>query len=165
MTERFFSEGEQVSDTNYYFTRDHLGSVREVMNAAGVMQARYDYDPYGRMTVIAGSFTADFGYAGMYYHPASGLNLTLFRAYDSDLGRWLNRDPIGERGGLNLYAYVGNNPINRVDPLGLCPNNFDYTFFGSFSLFNLFNGNLAQYLQDFMIYGSIKAALVEVVNT
>jgi len=55
----------------------------------------------------------------MYYEAADGLNLTLYRAYDSDLGRWLNRDPIEEEGGLNLYDYVANNPINYVDPLGL----------------------------------------------
>jgi RHS repeat-associated protein len=115
VTKRFFGEGEQVSGTNYFFTRDHLGSVREVMNTAGVMQARYDYDPYGRMTVISGTFTADFGYAGMYYHAPSGLNLTLYRAYDPDLGRWPNRDPIQEFGGLNLYAYVENNTINAID--------------------------------------------------
>jgi RHS repeat-associated protein len=119
VTKRFFGEGEQVSGTNYFFTRDHLGSVREVMNTAGVMQARYDYDPYGRMTVISGTFTADFGYAGMYYHAPSGLNLTLYRAYDPDLGRWPNRDPIQEFGGLNLYAYVFNNPINWIDLYGL----------------------------------------------
>jgi len=118
-TNRFFAEGEQISGINYFFTHDHLGSVREVMSNAGVLQARYDYDPYGRRTVIAGSFTADFGYAGMYYHPASGLNLTLYRAYDSDFGRWPNRDPIGERGGINLYGYVANNPINRIDRFGL----------------------------------------------
>ena len=119
VTKRFFGEGEQVSGAIYFFTRDHLGSVREVMNTAGVMQARYDYDPYGRMTVTAGSFNADFGYAGMYYHAASGLNLTLYRAYDSDLGRWLSRDPIQELGGLDLYAYVMNNPIRYLDSLGL----------------------------------------------
>jgi RHS repeat-associated protein len=116
---RFFGEGEQISGTNYYFTRDHLGSVREVVNTTGVMQARYDYDPYGRPTTIAGSFTADFGYAGMYYHAPSSLNLTLYRAYNSDLGRWLNRDPIQELGGINLYEYVRNNPVRYVDPLGL----------------------------------------------
>jgi RHS repeat-associated protein len=119
VTKRFFGGGEQISGTNYYFTRDHLGNIREMVDSAGVIQVRYDYDPYGRQTKISGSLDADFGYAGMYRHPVSGLNLTLFRAYDSDSGRWLNHDPIQEWGGLNLYGYVGNNPVNYVDPLGL----------------------------------------------
>ena len=41
------------------------------------------------------------------------------RYYDSELGRFINQDPIGLRGGMNLYAYVGNNPLNFVDPSGL----------------------------------------------
>ena len=50
---------------------------------------------------------------------ASGLDFTLYRAYDPGHARWLNRDPIGEVGGVNLYAYVGGNPISNADPLGL----------------------------------------------
>ena len=119
VTKRFFGGGEQIGGVNYYFTRDHLGSVREMVDASGVIQARYDYDPYGRVTKVSGAMNADFGYAGMYYHATSGLNFTLYRAYDSDLGRWPNRDTIGELGGLNLYGYVGNNPVNFYDPLGL----------------------------------------------
>jgi RHS repeat-associated protein len=53
----------------------------------------------------------------MYRH-ASGLYLTHYRFYDPEAGRWLNRDPIGEHGGINLYAYVGGNPVNFVDPTG-----------------------------------------------
>jgi RHS repeat-associated protein len=54
----------------------------------------------------------------MYRH-ASGLYLTHYRFYDPEAGRWLNRDPIGEHGGTNLYAYVGGNPVNFMDPEGL----------------------------------------------
>jgi RHS repeat-associated protein len=121
VTKRFFGEGEQISGTNYFFTRDHLGSVREMTDNSGSIRARYSYDPYGRQTTLQGDLEADFGYAGMYYHGASGLNLTLLRAYDSNLGRWSSRDPLGETVGLNLYDYVLNNPINWFDPYGACP--------------------------------------------
>ncbi len=56
----------------------------------------------------------------MFLHQASGLYLTLYRAYDPYSGRWLSRDPSGESGGVNLYAYVTGDPINQIDPLGLC---------------------------------------------
>lgn len=83
------------------------------------MLARYEYDPYGRRTRTTGTQDADFGFTGHYYHAPTGLHLALYRAYDADLSRWLNRDPIGEQGGVNLYGYVGNGPINVFDPLGL----------------------------------------------
>jgi RHS repeat-associated protein len=118
VTKRFFGQGEQISGINYYFTKDHLGSIREMVDNNGTIQARYDYDPYGRRTKISGSLDADFGFTGHYFHAPSGLCLTFFRAYDSDLGRWLSRDPIEEKGGLNVYSYVFNDPINAMDPDG-----------------------------------------------
>ncbi len=50
VTKRFFGQGEQISGTNYFFTRDHLGSVREMTDSTGAVKARYDYDPYGQRT-------------------------------------------------------------------------------------------------------------------
>jgi len=118
VTKRFFGQGEQIAGTNYFFTRDHLGSVREMTDSSGTIQARYDYDPYGRRTKVQGDLDADSGFTGHYFHAVSGLHLALYRAYDADMGRWLNRDPLSEAGGLNLYDYVGNSPINAVDLYG-----------------------------------------------
>jgi RHS repeat-associated protein len=113
---------ESASGRAHYYTSDHLGSVREMTDSSGTIQARYDYDPYGRATLVSGSLGSDFQYAGYYEHATSGLNLTLFRAYDPNTAKWLSRDPLpnAERlQGPNLYEYVSNNPIDRIDPLGL----------------------------------------------
>ncbi len=60
-----------------------------------------------------------YRFSGQEYHQPSGLCIYLYRAYDPNLHRWLNRDPIGEAGGLNLYTFVGNDPVDYIDPFGL----------------------------------------------
>src|SRR5207249_1400849 len=111
VTKRFYPQGVQVGSTNYYYTRDHLGTIRELTNTSGGVQTRYDYEPYGRRTKVSGDVDADFGFTGHYYHQPSGLHLALYRAFDADLGRWISRDPIEEVGGINPYDYVFNNPL------------------------------------------------------
>jgi RHS repeat-associated protein len=118
---RFFAHGQQVGGTNYFFVRDHLGSIRELTDASGTVRARYQYDPYGQRTKVSGNLDTEFGFTGHYYHEVSGLFLTLYRAYDPETGRWISRDPIAEDGGLNLYAYAFNDPVGLADPLGLDP--------------------------------------------
>ncbi len=59
------------------------------------------------------------GYAGMWQHHDSGINLTWYRGYQPGAGSWLSRDPIEEDGGLNLYAYVEGKPVSYTDPSGL----------------------------------------------
>lgn len=120
VTKNFFGVvGERIEGVNCFYTTDHLGSVKEMTDSTGAVRARYDYDPYGRITKVSGDLEADFGFTGFYRHQASGLNLTMYRAYDADLGRWLSRDPIEEEGGLNLYAYVNSSPFIQIDPAGL----------------------------------------------
>ncbi len=125
VVKRFFPQGVKIeagpSAGTYFYTKDHLGSIRELVDAFGNIRARYTYEPYGARTQTAGDLDADFGFTGDFYHAASGLYLTRFRAYDPRLGRWLSRDPVPSsehRQSPNLFAYVRNNPVNRVDPLG-----------------------------------------------
>jgi RHS repeat-associated protein len=137
---RFYPQGEQISGSSYYYTRDHLGSIREFIDSSGAVRARYDYDPYGFRIKLSGDLDASFGYTGHYFHQPSGLNLAMYRAYTPTLGRWISRDPlasgapflglkesprrpqiqIGERlVGANLYDYVHNQPLDQIDLFGL----------------------------------------------
>jgi RHS repeat-associated protein len=117
---RYFPEGYVESNgAKYYFTKDHLGSVRELVTSSGSLGARYQYDPYGKQTRINGAISSPLGYTGHYFHSPTGLYLATFRVYDPVRGRWINRDPIGEAGGINLYGYVYNTPTNLRDGLGL----------------------------------------------
>jgi RHS repeat-associated protein len=119
---RSYPQGEvrPLGNTLLYFSRDHLGSVRDVLTVqAGVRIATYDYDAYGKPTYDVGRISTNFRYAGMFYLEEAGLYLTQYRVYDPNTGRWLSRDPIGEMGGVNLYGYVGGNPVNNTDSSGL----------------------------------------------
>jgi RHS repeat-associated protein len=120
---RFTGNGEVEGATKRYYARDHLGSVREVVDQAGAVLARYDYTPFGQRTRVGGTgatYVCTFGYTGHVHHEPTGMALTWFRAYVPASGRWLSRDPIGERGGLNYYGYAFNQPAQYSDPLGLC---------------------------------------------
>ena len=126
VTKRFFHQGMQQETSpnagTYFYTRDHLGSVRELTDNSGTVRARYAYDPFGRGTRVAGDLGADFGFTGLFFASEAGLLIARFRAYDPNIGRWLARDPLREaelKEGPNLYTYVANNPVNAVDPLGL----------------------------------------------
>ena len=110
--------------TNYFYTLDHLGSIRELVDISGNIHAQYSYSAFGEVTAtgsngMAPSVNSDFQYAGYYYHQPSGLNLTMYRGYNASLHRWLTRDPLGESAGINLYGYVMNDPLSLIDIFGL----------------------------------------------
>ena len=108
--------------TNSYFTAyDANGNVSDLVDDSGDVVAHYEYDAFGNQTASSGTF-ADanpWRFSTKYWEPETGLLHYELRPYVPGIGRWLTRDPIGEQGGLNLYAMVANNPVRFVDPLGL----------------------------------------------
>jgi type VI secretion system secreted protein VgrG len=111
-----------------YYHHDGLGNTIAITNGNADVLERYSYDVFGLVNVVDAStgnaipqsaHGVRHFYTGHDFQAELGLYLTHYRAYEPVLGRWLSADPIGEAGGINLYGYVSNNPVNWVDPLGL----------------------------------------------
>ncbi len=106
----FYHEGEQHNGWRAYYAQDHLGSVRDILDAnTGSRLKSLNYSPRGQIYNSDGFFEAELEFAGMQLFPfmTNGLLLTYHRVYHTGFGRWLSRDPIEEAGGINLYGYVG----------------------------------------------------------
>jgi RHS repeat-associated protein len=111
------------AETVYRFITDHLGSVRLVIDvAAGAVAQRIDYGPFGEVLFDSNPGLQPFGFAGGIHDRDIGLVRFGARDYDPEIGRWTAKDPIDFEGRqANFYAYVANDPISLIDPLGLCP--------------------------------------------
>ncbi len=97
---------------------DIQGSVLATLDSGSGTLAKAGYRPYGESGSTAGSFR----YTGLRIDPESnGLYYARARMYNPAWGRFLQPDPIGYAGGANLYAYTGNDPLNRTDPSGKDP--------------------------------------------
>jgi len=109
-----------LSSAHAYYHCDGNGNVTALVDTNGVILARYTYDAYGNIFSLSGPLaTANlYRFSSKEWHPASGLVYYGYRFYDPNLQRWLNRDPIGEEGGGNLFCFVGNNALLRFDPSG-----------------------------------------------
>ena len=104
-----------TSSTAEYLLSDHQGSVIAVTNSSGAVTGKLTYDEYG----LPGASNAGlFQYTGQVYLSDLAIYHYKARAYSPTLGRFLQTDPTGYDDGLNWYAYVGNDPLNRSDPAG-----------------------------------------------
>lgn len=121
ITKRYFGQGLVDNGAKLFYTTDHLGSIRELLDDQGNVVAEYRYSIYGERTKVSGDLDSDYGFAGLFHHEPSGLDLATYRLYDSSKRRFISRDPLGEDVDYNLYRYANNNPVNFVDPDGLYP--------------------------------------------
>ena len=107
--------------TYYYYITDGNKNIRAMVDTSANEVAQYDYNPFGKIVVSTGIYMNinKYRFSSEYHDGETGLVYYNYRYYDADLGRWINRDPIAEKGGNNLYAMVQNNPVHKWDHLGL----------------------------------------------
>ncbi|MCK4830404.1 RHS domain-containing protein, partial [bacterium] len=104
----------------YYYLNDRLGTPQIMTDDTGTIVWEAAYKPFGEATInFRSSVVNNFRFPGQYYDEETGLHYNYFRYYDPGTGRYLRTDPIGLTGGINLFAYVENNPVNSTDPEGL----------------------------------------------
>jgi RHS repeat-associated protein len=106
-----------------YQLTNHLGSAGLELDESEALISYEEYSPYGNTTFQAGRSAAEvslkrYRYTGMERDEENGFAYHGARYYPAWLGRWVSCDPIGVRGGINLYLYVGSNPIVLIDPTG-----------------------------------------------
>ena len=115
----------EIAGGKYYYLFDGLGSVTGLTDTGGSLVSTYSYDAFGNILSETGDATLNainpYRFTSRIYDKESGLYYYRARYYDSKTGRFTQKDPLRSelREGKNLYVYVGNNPVNMVDPSGL----------------------------------------------
>ena len=112
----------------FYVHTDHLNTPRRISRPSdNTVVWSWDSDPFGATAANqdpdfdSSQFAYNLRLPGQYFDDESGVHYNYFRDYDPVTGRYLRGDPLGLRAGMNLYAYVGGDPINTIDPWGLLP--------------------------------------------
>jgi RHS repeat-associated protein len=109
------------SNQSYFYHFDGIASTIGISDLSGNMVNKYAYDAFGKVLNQEEGIANPFKYVGQFgvMDEGNGLFYMSARYYDPEAGRFMSKDPIRFLGGLNLYTYVANNPLNRIDPLGL----------------------------------------------
>jgi RHS repeat-associated protein len=116
----------------HYYTQDANFNTTSLVDSAGTVVERYAYDPYGKVHIfdsnwnsrVSSSFGQEVLFGGYRRDPETGICLARYRNYHPPLGVWLQRDPAGYAGGMNLYEYVSSNSLRFFDPWGLQDTSF-----------------------------------------
>jgi RHS repeat-associated protein len=105
--------------TSWHLT-DHLGTVRDLVDAGGAVVNHLSYDSFGQVvSKTIGAIDSRYQFTGREFDAETGLYFYRARYYDAAVGRFISEDPIGFKSGdSNLYRYVGNSPLNGTDPSG-----------------------------------------------
>lgn len=104
----------------FYYHLDHLGTPLALTDQNRSIHWAADYLPFGEIyNELIVSASNEIRFPGQYHDRETGLYYNYFRYYNPKTGRYITPDPIGLDGGINLFAYVQNNPVNEIDPVGL----------------------------------------------
>ena len=103
------------ANATYYYNTDANKNITELTDATGAVVAHYEYSPFGKVLVANGTYASinPFRFSSEYHDDETALVYYNYRYYSPELGRWMSRDPIGEKGGENLYAGSEKYRINN----------------------------------------------------
>ena len=136
-----------ATPATYYPCYDANGNITEYVDELGIVRAEYTFDAFGQTISQGGDMAATFShrFSTKYADDETGLYYYGFRFYSPKLGRWVNRDPIEEDGGMNLYGFVGNTPCTLTDILGERISNLKIRHSGKA---NILDEDYIDYLKD-----------------
>ncbi|QEI10780.1 RHS repeat domain-containing protein [Cellvibrio japonicus] len=103
----------------YYYHNDHLDTPQQMLDDAGNIVWDAQYSAFGKAHITIDTVENNLRFPGQYFDDETGLHHNYFRDYDSALGRYIQSDPIGLRGGINTFSYAEGHPLSLLDPLGL----------------------------------------------